>query len=184
MIKFKSETLNSKNGIKGRRKDKIVLTNALIYANGPAHIGHMLEYVQADIISRALKLLGHEVIFCGAEDTHGAPIEIKASQLGIPPEELIKKMEELHLLDFKNFNILYDSYYTTNSPENRALSEIIFKRLLDKDLIYKKTIELTYCEHDNRFLPDRYVKGKCPKCGAEEQYGDQCEKMWNSVYSG
>lgn len=172
MVKFSDTTIN----IRSRKKDKIVLTNALIYANGPAHIGHMLEYVQADIISRALKLLGHEVIFCGAEDTHGAPIEIKALQTGVKPEELIKQVEELHQKDFKDFNISYDSYYTTNSPENQQLAELIFNRLKAKDLIYKKTMELTYCEHDKRFLPDRYVKGKCPKCGAEEQYGDQCEK--------
>lgn len=159
-----------------RTKDKIVLTNALIYANGPAHMGHMLEYVQADIISRALKLLGHEVIFCGAEDTHGAPIEIKALQAGIKPETLIKQIEELHQKDFKDFNISYDSYYNTNSPENQRLAELVFNRLKAKNLIYKKTMELTYCEHDKRFLPDRYVKGTCPKCGAIDQYGDQCEK--------
>lgn len=173
MVKFADNTIHN---IGNRKKNKIVLTNALIYANGPAHIGHMLEYVQADIISRALKLLGHEVIFCGAEDTHGAPIEIKATQLGIKPEELIKSMEELHQKDFKDFHISYDSYYNTNSAENQKLAELIFNRLKAKGLIYKKTIELTYCEHDKRFLPDRYVKGKCPKCGAEEQYGDQCEK--------
>lgn len=171
MVKFDNST-----NIINRKKDKIVLTNALIYANGPAHIGHMLEYVQADIISRALKLLGHEVIFCGAEDTHGAPIEIKATQLGIRPEDLIKSMEELHHKDFRDFHIMYDSYYTTNSAENKQLAELIFNRLKAKNLIYKKTMELTYCEHDKRFLPDRYVKGKCPKCGAEDQYGDQCEK--------
>ena len=173
MVKFSDTTTHN---IGNRKKDKIVLTNALIYANGPAHIGHMLEYVQADIISRALKLLGHEVIFCGAEDTHGAPIEIKASQLGIMPDELIRQMEELHKRDFKDFHIQYDSYYTTNSPENKVLAELIFNRLKAKNLIYKKNMELTYCEYDKRFLPDRYVKGKCPKCGAEEQYGDQCEK--------
>lgn len=181
MVKFNETTTNSTNII-NRKKEKIVLTNALIYANGPAHIGHMLEYVQADIISRTLKLLGHEVIFCGAEDTHGAPIEIKASQLGIKPEELIKNMEELHHKDFKDFHIDYDSYYNTNSSENQHLAELIFNRLKAKNLIYKKTMELTYCEHDKRFLPDRYVKGKCPKCGAEDQYGDQCEKC-GTAYS-
>ncbi len=175
MVKF-SETTTDANIMHNRKREKIVLTNALIYANGPAHIGHMLEYVQADIISRTLKLLGHEVIFCGAEDTHGAPIEIKASQLGIKPEDLIKNMEELHHKDFNDFHIDYDSYYNTNSQENRQLAELIFNRLKEKNLIYKKTMELTYCEHDKRFLPDRYVKGKCPKCGAEDQYGDQCEK--------
>ncbi|HIH32472.1 TPA: methionine--tRNA ligase [Candidatus Woesearchaeota archaeon] len=158
------------------KKDKIVLTNALIYANGPVHIGHLVEYIQADTISRILKLLGHEVIFCGAEDTHGAPIEIKASQLGIAPEELIRKVAEEHQKDFKDYNIKYDSYYSTNSKENQQLAELIFSRLRAKNLIYKKTMELTFCEHCKRFLPDRYVKGQCPKCNAEDQYGDQCEK--------
>src|SRR3989344_5917037 len=139
----------------------------------------MLEYVQADVISRALKLLGHEVIYCGAEDTHGAPTEIKAFQLGITPEKLIEDMEKLHKKSFEDYSILYDSYYTTNSEENRKLAELIFSRLKEKGLIYKKTMELTFCEHDKRFLPDRYVKGKCPKCGSADQYGDQCEKCGN-----
>ncbi|MEM4637920.1 MAG: methionine--tRNA ligase [Candidatus Woesearchaeota archaeon] len=174
--------VQEKNIVSTRSKENIVITNALIYANGPAHIGHMLEYIQADTISRALKILGYNVMFCGAEDTHGTPIEIKALQSGLKPEELIKKMEELHLKDFKDYSIQYDSYYTTNSPENRLLAESIFLKLKEKNLIYKKSMELTYCENDKRFLPDRYVKGVCPKCGAEDQYGDQCEKC-GTAYS-
>lgn len=174
--------VQEKNIVSTRSKENIVITNALIYANGPAHIGHMLEYIQADTISRALKILGYNVMFCGAEDTHGTPIEIKALQSGLKPEELIKKMEELHLKDFKDYSIQYDSYYTTNSPENKLLAESIFLKLKEKNLIYKKSMELTYCENDKRFLPDRYVKGICPKCGAEDQYGDQCEKC-GTAYS-
>ncbi len=160
---------------------KIIVTSALPYANGPIHIGHLVEYIQTDIFVRFLRLIGKDVVYCCADDTHGAPIEIKAKELGIKPEELIAKFLKEHQEDFKNFHIKFDSYYTTNSKENKYFSDLIFERLKKKDLIYKKEIEVTYCKHCKRTLPDRYVKGKCPKCKAADQYGDVCE-VCNATY--
>lgn len=151
------------------------------YANGPIHIGHLVEYIQTDIFVRFLKLIGKDVIYCCADDTHGTPIEIRAKQQGIKPEELIAKFFKEHTEDFKSFLIHFDSYYTTNSKENKEFADLIFKRLKKNGFIYKKEIEITYCEHCKRSLPDRYVKGTCPKCGAENQYGDVCEKC-NTSY--
>lgn len=145
------------------------------YANGPIHIGHLVEYVQTDIFARFLKLTGAKAIYCCADDTHGTPIEINAKKQGIPPEKLIEKYYKEHTRDFKDFHIHFDSYYSTNSPENKHYSELIFKRLNEGGHIYKKSIKQLYCEKCKRFLPDRFVKGKCPKCGAEDQYGDVCE---------
>ncbi|MFC1733060.1 methionine--tRNA ligase [candidate division KSB1 bacterium] len=161
---------------------KIIITAALPYANGPIHMGHMVEYIQADIFSRFMKLIGEKAIFCCADDTHGTPVEIAAMKKGILPEQLINEMHKEHLQDFIDFQIEFDSYYSTNSEENRKYSEYIFNELKKKDLIYKKEVELTYCEKCGRFLPDRYVKGKCPKCGADDQYGDVCEKC-NSTHT-
>lgn len=155
---------------------RILVTAALPYANGPIHLGHLVEYVQADIFARFLKLKGMNAIFCCADDTHGTPIEIKAAQLGITPEELIARYYKEHIEDFNDFHIHFDSYYSTNSAENREFSELIYSKLVEKGLIYKKEIELIYCRHCKRFLPDRFVRGKCPNCSAEEQYGDVCEK--------
>ena len=162
-------------------KKKILITSALPYANGPIHIGHLVEYIQTDIFVRFLKLIGEDVIYCCADDTHGAPIEIKSSQLGITPEQLIAKYFKLHTEAFDKFHIKFDSYYTTNSPENKEFSDMIFSRLKEKGFIYKKPIEITFCGHCKRSLPDRYVKGKCPKCNALDQYGDVCEKC-NATY--
>ena len=163
-------------------KEKIVVTSALPYANGPIHIGHLVEYIQTDIYVRFLRLCGKDVIYCCADDTHGAPIEINASKQGISPEELIAHYYREHCEDFAKFFISFDSYYSTNSPENKDFSDLIFSRLRDKGDIYKKTIELTYCPQCNRFLPDRYVKGTCPRCGATDQYGDNCE-VCNAAYA-
>lgn len=160
---------------------KKVITSALIYANGPVHIGHLVEYIQTDVYSRYCKLSGENAIYVCADDTHGAPIEINASKLGITPEQLIEKAHKEHVRDFNAFHIKFDKYYTTNSPENREIVEMIYNKLFEKGYIYTKEIEITYCEHCKRFLPDRYVKGTCPKCGAEDQYGDQCEKC-NATY--
>ncbi len=157
-------------------KFKTIVTSALPYANGSIHIGHLVEYVQTDIFVRFLRSIGEEVVYCCADDTHGAPIAIKAEQLGLEPEELIEKFHKEHLKDFNDFHIKFDSYYTTNSKENKYFSDLIFKRLKDNGHIYTKDVEITYCESCKRSLPDRYVKGKCPKCGAEDQYGDVCEK--------
>ncbi|MBU0536022.1 MAG: methionine--tRNA ligase [Nanoarchaeota archaeon] len=161
---------------------KIVVTSALPYANGPIHIGHMVEYIQTDVFVRFLRLIGEPVIYCCADDTHGTPIEISAKKKGILPEQLIDEIHKEHIDDFQKFMISFDSYYSTNSEENRKYSDFIFTKLKEKELIYRKDVELTYCAKCNRFLPDRYVKGKCPKCGAEDQYGDVCEKC-NATYS-
>jgi methionyl-tRNA synthetase len=162
--------------------NRILVTSALIYANGPVHIGNMLENTQADIYVRFLKLRGHDAFYCGADDTHGAPIEINAMKQGITPEQFIGQWWKEHVEDYQLYNIGYDSYYTTHSLENQQYTELIFKRLQDAGHIYTKEIDLTYCEHCKRYLPDRYVKGTCPKCGAKDQYGDVCEKC-NATYS-
>ena len=154
---------------------KIIVTSALPYSNGPIHLGHLVEYIQTDIFVRFLKLTGKDAIYCCADDTHGTPIELKAKELGIKPEELIARFYKEHQEDFKTFYIEFDSYYSTNSRENKYFSDLIFKRLKEKGFIYKKEIEAMYSEKGKRFLPDRFIKGKCPKCRAPEQYGDVCE---------
>lgn len=156
-------------------KNKILVTSALPYANGPIHIGHLVEYIQTDIFVRFLRLTGEDVIYCCADDTHGTPIEIAAQKEGILPEELIGRYHKEHLRDFTSFQIKFDSYYSTNSPENKEYSDLIFNKAKEKGLIYQKDIELSFCEKCKRFLPDRYIKGKCPKCGERDQYGDVCE---------
>lgn len=154
---------------------KTLITAALIYANGPVHIGHLVEYIQTDIYTRFLKLKGLDAIYCCADDTHGTPIEVAAMKAGKKPEEFIKIWYEQHRKDFADFLIHFDSYYTTHSKENEEFTNLIFKRLKDRGYIYKKNIKQLYCEKCGRFLPDRFVKGMCPKCGAENQYGDVCE---------
>jgi len=161
---------------------RILVTSALPYANGPIHIGHLVEYIQTDIYVRFLKLIGEDAIYCCADDTHGAPIQINAAKQGISPEELIAKYFEEHTKDFRDCQINFDSYYSTNSEDNRKLADHFFEMANKKGLIYTKDVELTYCEKDKRFLPDRFVKGTCPKCQAEDQYGDVCEKC-NSAYN-
>ncbi|MBS3109848.1 methionine--tRNA ligase [Candidatus Woesearchaeota archaeon] len=164
------------------KRKRTLVTAALPYANGPIHIGHLVEYIQTDVYVRFLKLIGKDAIFCCADDTHGTPIQINAEKQGITPEELIAKYYEEHTRDFADFQIHFDSYYSTNSPENKKYSDYFFESAKKKGLIYTKEVELAYCETDKRFLPDRFVKGKCPKCGAEDQYGDVCEKC-NSAYA-
>ena len=163
-------------------KKRTLVTSALIYANGPVHIGHLVEAIQTDVYVRFLKLAGHDAFYCGAEDTHGAPIEISSAKEGVSPEEFIARWWKEHYEDYKLYNIGFDSYYSTNSPENRHYTELIFKRLQENGHIYTKEVELTYCVHCGRYLPDRYVKGTCPICGAEDQYGDACEKC-GAAYS-
>lgn len=160
---------------------KKVITSALIYANGPLHLGHLVEYIQTDIYSRTCKLLKEDAIYICADDTHGTPIEINAIQLNITPEELINKFHTEHKNDFDLFSIGFDEYYTTNGEKNKEIVELIFKKVKENGYIYEKEIEATYCEHCKRFLPDRFIKGTCPFCGAENQYGDTCEKC-NSTY--
>ncbi len=154
---------------------KTVITAALPYANGSIHLGHMVEYIQADIYVRAQKIMEKDVLFVCADDTHGAPIQIKAMSLSITPEELIVKVEKEHKKDFKDFGIAFDNYYTTNSPENKEFSEEFFAKLKKAGLIYTKDVKQMYDAQAQQFLPDRFIRGKCPKCGAIDQYGDVCE---------
>ena len=154
---------------------KILVTNALPYANGPIHIGHLLGYIQADIWVRFQKLRGHECHYMCADDAHGTPIMLKAQQLGITPEQMIGDMQRSHEADFAGFNIGFDDYYTTHSEENKVLAETIYQRLDDAGHIKTEVIEQLYDPEKQMFLPDRFVKGDCPECGAEDQYGDNCD---------
>ncbi len=153
----------------------IFVTSALPYANAPIHIGHLVEYGQTDIWVRFQKLCGNRCLYFCADDTHGTPIMISARNAGITPEELIDKVHGEHCQDFKGFGIEFDNYYTTHSPENRELSERIFNALNEKGSIVKRSIEQAFCENCKMFLPDRYIRGICPRCRAEDQYGDSCE---------
>jgi methionyl-tRNA synthetase len=154
---------------------KIVVTSALPYANGPIHIGHLVEYLQTDIWVRFQKANGNKCLYFCADDTHGTPIMIRARAEGIEPEELIKRVHAEHIRDFANFHIEFDNYYSTHSEENRQFAELIFNRLVEKGSIVKGEIEQAYCPNCNMFLPDRFIRGTCPKCKAENQYGDSCD---------
>ncbi len=156
-------------------KRKIVVTSALPYANGDIHLGHLVEYIQTDFWVRFQKLRGNECVYVCADDTHGTPIMIRSRKEGITPEELIARSHAEHLRDFTDFQISFDNYYTTNSPENKALSERIFAAMDSSGAVTRKSTPQLYCEHCKMFLPDRFVKGTCPKCGAENQYGDSCD---------
>ncbi len=154
---------------------KIVVTSALPYANGSIHIGHLVEYLQTDIWVRFEKMCGNQCLYFCADDTHGTPIMISAKAAGVLPEQLIERMYAEHKADFDGFHIEFDNYYSTHSPENKALSEQIFKSLHEAGSIVKRTIEQAYCENCKMALPDRYIRGACPRCGADDQYGDSCE---------
>lgn len=154
---------------------KILVTSALPYANGPIHLGHMVEYIQTDIWARFQRLRGHECYYMCADDAHGTPIMIRAKQEGITPETLIAKMSEAHQKDFAGFHILFDHYYSTHSPENRELASHVYLSAREKGHIDQRTIKQAYDAEANMFLPDRFIKGECPKCGAADQYGDNCE---------
>jgi methionyl-tRNA synthetase len=154
---------------------KIVVTSALPYANGPIHIGHLVEYLQTDIWVRFQKMCGNQCLYFCADDTHGTPIMISARKAGIRPEELIERMHKEHKADFDVFGIEFDNYYSTHSPENRYFSELIFSRLNEAGSIVTRDVQQTYCENCKMALPDRYVRGTCPRCKAEDQYGDSCE---------
>ena len=155
---------------------QLLVTSALPYANGQIHIGHLVEYVQTDIWVRFQRMRGHEVHYVGADDTHGTPIMLRAEKEGITPKELIDKVWHEHKRDFDHFLISFDHYYTTDSPENEQLSRDIYLKLRDAGLIEKRVIEQAYDPVKEMFLPDRFIKGNCPKCGAADQYGDSCEK--------
>ncbi len=155
---------------------KQLVTMALPYANGSIHLGHLVEAVQTDIYVRALKAMGEDVIYVCADDTHGTPIEVNAAKAGIAPEQFVARFHEEHLRDYTAFEIAFDEFYTTHSPENERHAGAFFARLTSNGDIEQRQVEQLYCEVDKRFLPDRFVRGACPKCGAIEQYGDGCEK--------
>ncbi len=154
---------------------KIVVTSALPYANGPIHLGHLVEYLQTDIWVRFQKLCGNQCFYFCADDTHGTPVMISARAAGIDPEELINNVHKEHKTDFDGFYIEFDNYYTTHSPENKSFSELIFNRLNAAGSIVKRDVEQAYCDNCKMSLPDRFIRGTCPKCKAEHQYGDSCE---------
>ena len=157
-------------------KRKIVVTSALPYANGDIHLGHLVEYLQTDFWARFQKLRGHECVYVCADDTHGTPIMIRARKEGITPEELIARSHAEHLRDFTDFQVAFDNYHSTNAPENKVLSERIYAAMEKSGAVTSKTSPQLYCEKCQMFLPDRFVKGECPKCGAAGQYGDSCDK--------
>lgn len=154
---------------------KIVVTSALPYANGSIHIGHLVEYLQTDIWVRFQKACGNKCLYFCADDTHGTPIMISARARQITPEKLIEDMHTEHKADFDAFFIEFDNYYSTHSPENKYFSELIFNRLNQAGSIVKKNIEHAYCENCKMFLPDRYIRGTCPRCKSQDQYGDSCD---------
>ncbi len=154
---------------------KILVTSALPYANGSIHLGHLVEYIQTDIWVRFLKMQGHDVHYVCADDTHGTPIMLRAEKEGITPEQLIDRVHAEHSADFAGFLVDFDNYYSTNSEENRELASGIYKALKAGGKIATRTIEQFYDPVKNMFLPDRFIKGECPKCHAKDQYGDSCE---------
>ena len=163
-------------------KRKILVTSALPYANGPIHLGHLVEYIQTDIWSRFQKMRGHDCHYVCADDAHGTPIMLHAEKRGITPEQLIKEVSIEHQRDFAAFAIDFDCYYSTHSDENRELAETIYRRLNEAGHITKRDVEQAYDPEKEMFLPDRFVKGECPKCHAPDQYGDSCESC-GATYS-
>ena len=161
---------------------KILVTSALPYANGSIHIGHVLESVITDIWVRYQNLNGNECLYFCADDTHGTPVMLKAKELGIESEELIKRTREEHIKSYSKFNINFDNFYTTHSDENKKYAEDIYQKCKEGNLIYKKEIEQFYDSEEGLFLSDRFIKGTCPKCAAEDQYGDGCS-VCGTTYS-
>ena len=161
---------------------KILVTSALPYANGSIHLGHMVEHIQTDVWVRFQKLRGHECYYCCADDTHGTPVMLAAQKQGIAPEDMIAKVREEHLADFTGFSIGYDNYYSTHSPENKQFSQDIYRALKANGKIESRVIEQLFDPEKQMFLPDRFVKGECPKCHAQDQYGDNCE-VCGTTYS-
>ena len=162
---------------------KIIATSALPYANGPIHLGHLVEYLQTDIWVRSQKMAGNECLYICADDAHGTPIMLKAQELKITPEKLIDKIYKQHIKDFSDFHIEFDNYHSTHSDENKKFSEYIFNQLKERGDIVSKTINQFYDEKAQMFLPDRYIKGECPKCHAKDQYGDSCEECGGTYLS-
>ena len=161
---------------------KILVTSALPYANGPIHLGHLVEYIQTDIWARFQKQRGNQCYFICADDTHGTPIMLRADREGITPEQLIQQVEKEHRADFDDFGVAFDNYHSTHTDENKLFSELIYTRLRDDGHISKRTITQAFDPVKNMFLPDRFIKGDCPKCDAKDQYGDNCE-VCGATYS-
>jgi methionyl-tRNA synthetase len=165
-----------------RQSRKILVTSALPYANGPIHLGHMVEYIQTDIWARYQRLRGNECYFVCADDAHGTPIMLKAQAEGVSPEELIETMWKQHQADFEEFAVSFDNYYTTHSEENRYFAEFIYSQLDKGGHISRRVIEQAFDPEKNIFLPDRFIKGECPRCRTPDQYGDNCESC-GATYS-
>ena len=160
----------------------ILVTSALPYANGSIHLGHLVEYIQTDIWVRFQRMQGHRCTYVCADDAHGTPIMLNADKLGITPEALIAQTDKEHRADFAAFDIGFDNFHSTHSPENRELAELIYTRLRDGGYIHSKKIEQYFDPEKQMFLPDRFIKGECPNCGAPDQYGDNCE-VCSATYS-
>ena len=163
-------------------KRRILVTSALPYANGEIHLGHLLEYIQTDIWVRFQKMQGNECHYVCADDAHGTPIMLKADEMGIDPEELIADVSQRHQADFKDFNIEFSQFHSTHSDENQYFSELIYSRLKESGFIKTRVISQAFDPEKEMFLPDRFIKGECPKCGADDQYGDNCE-VCGATYS-
>lgn len=155
---------------------RMLVTMALPYANGSIHLGHLVEAVQTDVFVRAMNALGKEAVYICADDTHGTPIEVNAAKAGLRPEEFVERFHQEHSADYKAFDIGFDLFYTTHSPENELHAGRIFKKLQEAGAVEKRDVLQMYCGVDKRFLPDRYIRGTCPVCGTPDQYGDSCEK--------
>lgn len=154
---------------------RLLVTSALPYANGPIHLGHLVEYIQTDVYVRFRRATGDDVTYVCAADSHGTPIEVNAAKAGVTPKAFVERWRREQHEDFKQFGVEFATYYTTDSEENRRWAYRVYDALKAKGLIYKKSVEQLYCETDRRFLPDRFVKGTCPTCGTKDQYGDVCE---------
>ena len=161
---------------------RILVTSALPYANGSIHLGHLVEYLQTDIWARFQKMCGHECYYVCADDAHGTPIMIRAQQEGITPEELIAKTKLEHEQDFADFHIEFDNYHSTHSEENRYFATTMFAELQKNGYISTRTVTDLFDPLEKVFLPDRFVRGTCPKCKSEDQYGDNCE-VCGSTYT-
>ena len=157
---------------------KLLVTSALPYANGSIHIGHLVEHIQTDIFVRFQRLIGNTCYYMCADDAHGTAIMLSAKKRNQTPEAYIQNIQDEHIQDFKAFNISHDHYYTTHSEENKLFSEFIYLNAKKRNAIKEVEIEQYFCEESGLFLADRFIKGTCPKCGAQEQYGDSCEKCF------
>mgnify|MGYP001814364056 FL=1 len=154
---------------------QILVTSALPYANNSIHIGHLVEYIQTDIWVRFQRLRGHHCTYVCASDAHGTPVMLRARELDMEPEQLVERFRTEHQRDFAAFGVDFDNYYSTHSPENQALVETIYSRLEAGGHITRRNISQAFDEQAGMFLPDRFVRGTCPHCGTEDQYGDSCE---------